>query len=91
MMGGAPGSYDPDFADTLPPLDMADVLRRAKAPKVRRWLLEYDSNGLPFRWEGEGASQAAADSAARADLSDRYSPAFSPADSRLVACLEQPS
>lgn len=55
---------------------------------IRGWWLEFDSEGTPYSWRGNAASEKAAEQAARDELAHR-SESFNRSEARLVACLER--
>jgi hypothetical protein len=76
-----------DTADIGPiSLDMNSVTRTALG--LRAWRLEFDSEGVPFVWEGLAANQGAAESMARRELADQWA-GFNRILARVTACLEQ--
>lgn len=54
---------------------------------MRWWRLDFTCDGAPFTWSGEASSEAAAESRARARLSQRE-PTFVASRARLAVCIE---
>lgn len=86
-MSGALDPTNPDDDIPVIPLDMDAIYSAAKNVKI--WDLEFECDGITFKWAGKASSRAAAELKARAEMSD-LSHNFHRYAARLVAALEMP-